>query len=530
MSIKYNGPVILCVLDGVGLSKENNGNAVKMAHTEFLNRVAQEYPVAVLQASGEAVGILPGNMGNSEVGHIALGAGQIIKQGIAKIEESFDSGQIWQSEAWRGAIQNIKEHNSTLHFSGIFSDGNVHSNIHHLLKMVTRAHEEGVQKIRVHLVLDGRDVPPQSEPKFIQMLEDHFASFVDHPDYCIASGGGRMVHVADRYESDWNVVKAGWDAIVYGRAPHQFTSAAEAVKALRTANADLQDQYMPSFVIVRDGEPVGTVADGDSFIYYDFRADRAVEIAQAFTYEDFPYFDRGTPGNRRLDVFFAGMTEYNNDTHVPQHQLVEPSIVTDTLHDFLGEHGVTQLAASETVKFGHITYYFNGNSYDKAPGEEHLEIPSDTLPFNTRPWMKSAEITDAVLEQMDKYQFVRINYPGGDMVGHFGDLEATITAMEAIDIQLARLAAKVDELGGMLIITADHGNAEELLDETGQPKTAHSTNPVPCIFYDNTKNASLYQLDKLPDAGLSNVAATLALLLGQDSYPESWRKPLIKLI
>ena len=527
--LEYGGPVVLCILDGVGLRNEETGNALKQSHADFLHRAMKDYPMLKLQASGEAVGILPGDMGNSEVGHNALGAGQIIKQGIARIEEQFTSGEIWRSDAWRGALANVLIHNSTLHFSGIFSDGNVHSSINHLARMIAAAHKEGAKKIRIHLVFDGRDVPPQSEPIYIEALEKFLTRFPDC-DYKIASGGGRMVFVADRYESNWDVVKAGWDAIVWGIAPRQFHSAKEAVATFRAEDPEIQDQYLPPFVVVNAaGQAVGPVREGDSFIYYDFRADRAIEIAEAFTYEDFPYFDRGTTGNRRLDVYFAGMTEYNSDTHVPEHQLVAPTKITDTLPSFLGERGISQFAVSETVKFGHVTYYFNGNSYEKSPLEEHVEIPSDTLPFDTRPWMKSAETTDALLNALPDYKFLRINYPGGDMVGHLGGMETTITAIEAIDIQLARIAKKVDELGGMMIITADHGNAEELVDEAGQPKTAHSTNPVPCIFYDNTDNRSRYHLRSLRDAGLSNVAATIALLLGQPDYPATWRQPLIEL-
>ncbi|MEE0887985.1 MAG: hypothetical protein U0L97_02120, partial [Candidatus Saccharimonadaceae bacterium] len=224
-----------------------------------------------------------------------------------------------------------------------------------------------------------------------------------------------------------------------------------------------------------------------------------------------------------------GMTEYNSDTHVPEHRLVQPVAVRETLSQFLGERDISQLAISETVKFGHVTYYFNGNSYGKAPNEEHLQIDSYTEPFDTRPWMRSAEITDTVLDNLDKYKFVRINYPGGDMVGHTADMEATIVAMEAIDLSLARIAAKVDELGGALIIVADHGNAEELLDKNGAKKTSHTTNKVPCIIYDNTVNRGKYQLAPVYDPGLANIAATMAVLLGQNDYPESWDTALIEI-
>ena len=525
--LNYGGPVVLVVMDGVGLSKEEKGNAVLAAHTEFLDNALKNYKYVNLLASGEAVGILDGQMGNSEVGHNALGAGQIVKQGIAKIEDEIKTGKIFDSSAWLGAISFVKQNNGTLHFSGIFSDGGVHSDINHLFKMLSQAKAEGIKKVRIHLVFDGRDVPPKSADKYVKMLED-FLKDLGEEDYLIADGGGRMIYVADRYETDWNIVKRGWDAIVHGRADNKFESVEEAIKSLREKDPDVIDQYLPAFVITKNGEPVGCVEEGDSFIYYDFRADRAIEIAQAFTYEEFHGFDRGTENNRRMNVYFAGMTEYNSDTHVPEHQLVEPIKIENSLHEFLGKNGISQLAVAETAKFGHITYYFNGNSYDVYDNEKQIEIESDTRPYNERPWMKAAETTDALLDEIENYKFIRINYAGGDMVGHIGEMESTITALEAIDIQLARIAKKLDEIGGMMIITADHGNAEELLDENGEPKTAHSTNPVPCIFYDNTENKDKYEVVPMNDAGLTNVAPTIANLLGFTDLPETWRNSLIK--
>ena len=290
----------------------------------------------------------------------------------------------------------------------------------------------------------------------------------------------------------------------------------------------MQDQYLPAFVIVDNEEkPVGQIQKGDALVYFDFRADRAIEIAQAFTYWDFPYFNRGsyTPD----DVYFVGMTEYNADTHVPEHRLVEPVYISETLNQFLGERGISELAISETVKFGHITYYFNGNSYDKADGEEHIQIDSYTEPFETRPWMRCAEITDEVLNNLDKYKFIRINFPGGDMVGHTADVEATIVAMESIDLSLKRIYDKVKELGGCMIVVADHGNAEELLDADGQPKTSHTVNRVPCILCDDTANKAKYKLTNVANPGLANLAATIAVLCGQNDYPEAWSQALIKL-
>ncbi len=521
--LSYDGPIVLAILDGVGLAPDGPGNAVSKARTMFLGEAVREYPHIALDASGEAVGLIAGQMGNSEVGHNTMGAGRVIKQGIARIEEAFNTGEVYSSEAWKEAV--ARGTNATLHFAGIFSDGGVHSHISHLEQMIEQAYKEGVRRMKVHAIFDGRDVPPQSEPRFIHQFENYVQKFPD-ADIKIASGGGRMTTVADRYMNDWDVVARGWDMMVNAHADYYFRSADEAIDILRRINPTVQDQYLPAFVIVdADEKPVGKIEKGDALIYFDFRADRAIEIAMAFTYWDFPYFNRGnyTPD----DVYFVGMTEYNSDTHVPEHRLVQPVEIDETLNQFLGTRDISELAVSETVKFGHITYYFNGNSYEKANKEDFVEIESSTEPFETRPWMKSAEITDEVLARMNNYRLVRINYPGGDMVGHTADMEATVVAMEAIDLQLSRIAKEVDKLGGMMIVVADHGNAEELLDESGNKKTAHTTNKVPCVFYDNTKNREKYVLNTIAEPGLKNLAATLAILLGQDDLPESWAPSLI---
>ncbi len=546
--LQYDGPVVLVVMDGVGLAKSGPGNAVSEARTNFLARAVGNYYHRALDASGEAVGLTPGQMGNSEVGHNVIGCGQIYKQSIAHINEAFDLGKIWLSPAWQDIINNLKfsdenltvpmdyagssntnpsiDPSKTLHFSGIFSDGGVHSHIDHLKKMIERAYGEGARRIRIHAVFDGRDVPPQSEPKYIEEIE-RFAEQFDGADIRIASGGGRMTTTADRYENDWNMVKRGWDMMVNGRAENYFSSATEAIEKLRAKNPGIQDQNLPAFVIVDENtQPIGKVEKGDSFIYYDFRADRAVEIARAFCDENFDKFDRG--GYKPEDVCFAGLTEYNTDLHIPTRQLIAPVKIVGTLNVLLGDNNLSQLAVSETVKFGHITYYFNGNSNEKAPKEDFIEISSDTEPFETRPWMKAAEITDAVIKNINNYKFIRLNFPNGDMVGHSADLEATKLAMEAVDFQLQRIAKAVDEAGGCMIITADHGNAEEVVDAEGKPKTAHTLNKVPFILYDNTENRRYYTGNKeLIAPGLSNIAATVAMLLGIDEYPKIWQDSLI---
>ena len=520
--LNYKGPVVLVVMDGVGLSDNEKYNAVKQAHLETLHSLMEKYPTAKLGAAGEYVGIPKDDMGNSEVGHNAMGAGEIVLQRSAAVENDVNTGEIFNTKTWLDIIERIHQNNSTLHFMGIFSDGNVHSNISHLEKMMAQAQKDGIERIRVHALIDGRDVPPHSEPKYIQRLEK-FVHELGDPDYKIASGGGRMVITCDRYENDWGMVEKGWHTHVLGEG-RQFASATEAIETFRKETKDLQDQYMPAFVIAKDGEPIGKIQDGDAVVYIDFRADRAIEMAQAFTYNDFPHFDRV----KRPDVYFAGMTEYNEDLHVPEHVLVGSPVFKHTLTKHLASRGKKQYAVSETVKFGHITYYFNGNSYEVPEGEVEEEVPSYLEPFDTRPWMKSAEITDKLLAAIEsqKYDFLRINYPGGDMVGHFADMEATITAMEAIDISLKRIVDAVNKLGGITVITADHGNAEELADTDGTPKTSHTTNRVPCIFVDETDNASKYQLSK-GDRGLANLASTIAMLLGEEP-DEAWLPSIIE--
>ena len=524
--LQYDGPVVLAILDGVGLAPDSPGNAVSKARTSFLGKAAREYFHVALDASGEAVGLTPGQMGNSEVGHNTMGAGRAYKQGIARINEAFDTGEIYRSNAWSEAVMRALN-GGTLHFAGIFSDGGVHSHNSHLMQMIAEAYNEGVRKMRVHAIFDGRDVGPFTSTKYVEDFENFASQFAD-ADIRIADGGGRMVCVSDRYESNWEMVKRGWDMMVNGEAKYYFKTPAEAIAMIRRIAPEIQDQDLTPFVIVDENEqPIGRTKKGDALIYYDFRADRAIEIAMAFTYWDFPYFDRGNycPD----DVYFVGMTEYNSDTHVPEHRLVEPIAMGETLNEFLSEKGISQLACSETVKFGHVTYYFNGNSYGKANGEDFVEVKSYSEPFDAWPWMKSAEITDEVIRRLEDYKFVRLNYPGGDMVGHTANFDATIVAMEAIDLCLARLAKKVDELGGALIIVADHGNAEELLDADGNPKTSHTTNQVPCIIYDNTANREKYSGNVVSNPGLVNLASTVALLLGNNDYPDGWGKPLIKL-
>ncbi len=518
--------LLLIVMDGVGFSKTGLGDAVTLANTPTLDRLLKECPNTRLKAHGDAVG-LPSDddMGNSEVGHNALGCGQIYSQGAKLVNESIESGKIYSSDAWKEAVGACKANGSALHFIGLLSDGNVHSNISHLIAMLGRTKADGVKKVHVHILLDGRDVPATSALTYVDALEKEFAALNDGSFKAdIASGGGRMKITMDRYKADWNMVKLGWETHVHGEG-RQFASASEAIETYRSEIPGVIDQDLPAFVIAENGSPVGTVEDGDSVILFNFRGDRALEISMAFDDEDFPYFDRG----RRPDVIYAGMLQYDGDLKLPARFLVNPPEIKDTLSELLVSNGKTQFAVSETQKYGHVTYFWNGNRSDKFSEEleTYMEIPSDKVSFDERPWMKSAEVTDAVIDAMrsGKYDFIRCNYPNGDMVGHTGSLDATITAVESVDLGIARALKVAEETGYTVFITADHGNADEMLEKNKkgelQVRTAHSLNPVPFIIV--SKNEY-----KIKDGafGLANVAPTAAKVLGVEPYP-TWLESMI---
>ena len=536
------GPVLTIVMDGVGIAPEGPTNAVSRAFTPTLDKLLSNHPCVTLKAHGTAVG-LPSDddMGNSEVGHNALGAGQVFAQGAKLVTQSIESGKMFASETWQTLISNVKTNFSTLHFLGLFSDGNVHSHIDHLKAMLVRAKEEGVNKIRIHILLDGRDVGETSALDYILPFEEFLSTLrSDDLDICIASGGGRMKITMDRYEADWSMVERGWHTHVLGEG-RQFASAEEAVKTYR-AETGVIDQDLPAFVIAKDGKPVGTVEDGDSFIFFNFRGDRSLEISRTFDEgETFDKFDRV----RHPNVVYAGMLEYDGDLHIPSRYLVSPPEITNTLGEYLAGSGISQLAISETQKYGHVTYFWNGNRSGKFSEEleTYIEVPSDVIPFEQRPWMKCAEITDKLIECLEsgKYRYLRVNFPNGDMVGHTGSLLATVCSMEALDLQLARILAVVDKLGGVAVITADHGNADEMAeldkktkapktnkDGSYKAKTSHTLNPVPCIIYDASSEGRISVKADNGQFGLSNVAATVVNLLGYEA-PEMWDESLIEM-
>ena len=536
------GPVLTIVMDGVGLAPNTVSNAVATAYTPTLDMLMEKYPMVSLKAHGTAVG-LPSDddMGNSEVGHNALGAGQVFAQGAKLVSQSIESGKMFASETWQAIVENVKNTNGTLHFIGLFSDGNVHSHIDHLKAMIVKAKDEGIKSVRIHTLIDGRDVGETSALDYVLPFEAFIAELNDtNFDIKIASGGGRMKITMDRYEADWSMVERGWQTHVLGEG-RQFASAEEAINTYREEYKVI-DQDLPPFVIAKDGKPVGTIEDGDSVIFYNFRGDRSIEISKAFDTPagEFDKFDRV----RVPAVVYAGMLEYDGDLHIPNRYLVSPPEITNTMSEYLTLSGVNQLAISETQKYGHVTYFWNGNRSGKFSEEleTYIEIPSDVVPFEQRPWMKCAEITDKLIECIEsgKYKYLRVNFPNGDMVGHTGSLLATRCSMEALDLQLARILAVLDKVGGVALITADHGNADEMYEmdkKSGQPKadkngkfkakTSHTLNPVPCIIYNNVCPDKYTVKADNGQFGLSNVAATMVNLLGYEA-PDMWDESIIK--
>ncbi len=519
-------PIVLVVMDGIGYSVTGLGDAVTLANTPTLDKLLKECPNTSLKAHGSAVG-LPSDddMGNSEVGHNALGCGQIYSQGAKLVNESIESGKMFASSTWNELVDNCKANSSTLHFIGLLSDGNVHSNISHLMQMISKAKEMGVKTVKCHVLLDGRDVPATSALTYVDALEAHMASLNDDTfSACIASGGGRMKVTMDRYEANWDMVKLGWDTHVHGLG-RQFETATDAINTYR-AELDVIDQDLPAFVIAKNGEPVGKIVDNDSVVLFNFRGDRAIELSMAFDQADFTAFDRGNAPK----VVYAGMLQYDGDLKLPEKFLVNPPEIKNTLSELLVANKLRQYAVSETQKYGHVTYFWNGNKSEKFSEEleTYNEIPSDKVSFDERPWMKSAEVTDDVIAAMrsGNYDFIRCNYPNGDMVGHTGNLDATIIGVESVDIGLARVLKAADELGYTVLITADHGNADEMLEKNKkgdlQVRTAHSLNRVPFIIYDNEKSFTI----KDGEFGLANVAPTVAKIFGLTA-PDCWEESMI---
>ncbi len=515
------GPVVLVVMDGIGRGAGDEADAVKMASTPTLDRLWVPGVRTELRAHGKAVG-LPSDddMGNSEVGHNALGAGKVYAQGAMLVGRAIASGKLFEGKAWTKVIERGLR-GGAVHFLGLTSDGNVHSHLDHLEAMLAASATAGCKKLYVHALLDGRDVAPTSALEYVDRMERYLANLrASGIDARIVSGGGRMQITMDRYEADWAMVERGWKTHVLGDA-RPFASVTEAVHTLRAETPAITDQDLPAFTIA----PGAPMQDGDACVMFNFRGDRAIEISRAFDDDTFAKFDRV----RHPDVFYAGMMEYDGDLHIPKSYLVSPPEIERPMAEILAGANLTQLAISETQKYGHVTYFWNGNRSSRYDGETYIEVPSDNVPFDQRPWMKAAEITDRLIAELrtGKHRFARVNYANGDMVGHTGKFDATVLAVEAVDLELGRLAKAVEDMQGILVVTADHGNADEMFqrdkkgkvlrDRDGQPvaKTSHTLSPVPFFIHDPMRG-DRYEIDpaRADGAGIANVTATCIELLG----------------
>ena len=537
------GPVVLAILDGIGIGKYEDGDIVRKASTPTLDWLAANCISSKLKAHGTAVGMpSDADMGNSEIGHNAIGCGRVFAQGASLVNNAIADGSLFNGSVWRELIENVISQASRLHFIGLLSNGNVHSHIDHLEAMLTEAKNQGIKKSCIHILLDGRDVPPTSALEYVNRLESFLAALHENSDidYAIASGGGRMQITMDRYQANWHMVELGWQTHVLGEG-RSFENANDAIGCLREENPGVLDQDLPPFVISRNDNPLGPVTANDSVIFFNFRGDRAIEMSKAFDDEQFDHFPRGP----RLEVKYAGMMQYDGDALIPQKYLVDPPGIDRTVGEYLAKTGVTQLAISETQKFGHVTYFFNGNRSGKFDEslENYIEVPSDQVPFEERPWMKAAEITDEVVKAIrgSEYKFIRLNYANGDMVGHTGVTEAVQIAVETVDLCVLRLLKAVKKAKGIMIVTADHGNSDDMYqrnkksgeitidEETGKPspKTAHSLNPVPVYIYDPSGSAKM-RLSDNKDLGISSLTATCLKLLGFEP-PSDYSQSIIEI-
>jgi 2,3-bisphosphoglycerate-independent phosphoglycerate mutase len=536
--LERKGPVLVAVLDGVGVGAHDAYDAWHVAHTPHLDALMQvPGRYRTVRAHGTAVG-LPSDddMGNSEVGHNALGCGRVVTQGAALVDRALASGALFKGEGW-GQVKAAFTSGGTLHLLGLLSDGGVHSRLDQVLKLIDGAVADGAKTIRLHVLTDGRDVPDQTADHYIAALEDHLRLVADKGvDARIASGGGRMHVTMDRYEADWRIVERGWRAHVLGDGP-RYPSAQAAIAAMRADDPSASDQYLGPFVVEENGTPVGPIVDGDAVICFNFRGDRVIEISRAFEEQDFAPFVR----ERVPDVVYAGMMEYDGDLKIPSRSLVDPPDIDKTSGEYLVRAGVRTYAVSETHKFGHVTYFWNGNASgafdDKL--ETYQEIESDPRPFVDAPEMKAGAITDAAIAALKsgRYDYVRLNIANGDMVGHTGDLEATIRACALVDEQVGRLVAAVNDVGGAFLITADHGNADDMVQRDKQggvkmadgkpiPKTSHTLAPVPVCVGGPALGDGWRLRDDMADAGLANLTSTYVNLLGYEA-PEGYADSLL---
>ncbi|WP_217588608.1 2,3-bisphosphoglycerate-independent phosphoglycerate mutase [Lentibacillus saliphilus] len=503
----------LIILDGFAIREETKGNAVKQANKPNFDRLWNAYPHSQLKASGAAVGLPEGQMGNSEVGHLNIGAGRIVYQSLTRVNLSIEKGEFYEKEAFIQAMTRAKENNKALHLFGLLSDGGVHSHINHLFALLKLAKDQNMKDVYVHAFLDGRDVGPKTAKTYIKQTEEKMREY----------GVGQFATISGRYYSmdrdkRWDRVKKSYDAMVYGEGPHYKN--AEAVID-DSYEHGIHDEFVIPAVITDDNDqPVGTINDGDSIIFYNFRPDRAIQISRTFANVDFHDFDRGESVPKDLD--FVMLTDFSET--VDGYVAYKPVNLDNTVGEVLSQNGLNQLRIAETEKYPHVTFFMSGGREQEFPGETRVLIDSPKVAtYDLQPEMSAYDVTDALIKELDSgaHQAIILNFANPDMVGHSGMLEPTIKAIETVDECLGRIIDKIEALGGHAIITADHGNSDEVMTIDGQPMTAHTTNPVPVIV---TKQGV-----ELRDGGiLADLAPTLLDLLHVDKPEEMTGHSLIK--
>ncbi|MEH7556482.1 2,3-bisphosphoglycerate-independent phosphoglycerate mutase [Priestia megaterium] len=506
-------PVALIILDGFALRDEDKGNAVTHAKKPNFDRFWNEYPHATLQASGEAVGLPEGQMGNSEVGHLNIGAGRIVYQSLTRVNVAIREGEFEQNETFLAAVKHAKEKGTNLHLFGLLSDGGVHSHIEHLYALLRLAKSEGLEKVYIHGFLDGRDVAPQSAETYLKELNEKIEEY----------GVGEIATLSGRYYSmdrdkRWERVEKSYRAMVYGEGP-SYTSAEECVKD--SYDNGIYDEFvLPSVITKEDGSPVATIQDEDAVIFYNFRPDRAIQISNTFANEDFRSFDRGEKHPKHLH--FVCLTHFSET--VDGYVAFKPINLDNTLGEVLSQNNLKQLRIAETEKYPHVTFFMSGGREAEFPGETRILIDSPKVAtYDLKPEMSAYEVTDALLAEIegDKQDAILLNFANPDMVGHSGMLEPTVKAIETVDECLGKIVDAILAKGGTAIITADHGNADEVITLEGNPMTAHTTNPVPVIV---TKQG----LELREDGILGDLAPTMLTLLDVAQPKEMTGKTLIK--
>ncbi len=494
-------PLMLMILDGWGINPRPDNNAVALAATPNLDRLLASFPATTIRTSGMAVGLPEGQMGNSEVGHLNLGAGRIVYQDLTRISKSIQDGDFFSNPVLLDCITKVKNSGGRLHLAGLLSDGGVHSHNSHLYALLELAKQQGITDTFVHCLLDGRDTPPQSGIEYLSQLESEIKRI----------GTGRIATVMGRFyamdrDNRWERVAKAWSAMVLGQG-EQRASAQDAIK--QSYAVGLHDEFVLPAVICENGQPVAPINDGDAIIFFNFRSDRAREITRALTFEQFDGFDRARVP--KLAAYVC-MTEY--DITFPLPIAYGQEELTNILGDVLSSAGMQQLRIAETEKYAHVTFFFNGGVEAPLPGEDRALIPSpkEVATYDQKPEMSAYLVTEELLARLDqdRYDVIILNFANCDMVGHTGILSAAIRAVEAVDSCVGRVVEKVRSLGGTLLITADHGNAEQMVDENGEPHTAHTCNPVRLILVDDTRRDAV-----LKEGGkLADIAPTMLKILG----------------